>query len=319
MAQVLTAADNALARVADRWFSIFARLIIESLEPTLSLDETEALVRQGRFAEIIDPLALTRLTKAAKPETLLEAYVRVITEAAGTVSIPGVVTARLDMTSPAAVLWAYRLAAQLVTNVGAETKAAIRVIIARALAFGGAPRTLARDIWAVTGLDARSAQAVVTYRANLEAALMAGRQPAALRGRFSLAPMRMPAGAPADVEGRVDLLVDAYRKRLLRRRGENIARTELQTSVHRGAQLSWDQAMTEHPDLRPRARRVWVATKDGRTCARCASLDGQVIGYDEEFEGLLSNRAGAETGAVGQLPPLHPGSCRCTTALRFVD
>lgn len=309
MAEVIAATNDRLSRVADRWVFTFGDLVLRSLEPTMGPDEIEALVRGGRFAEIIDGLDLTHLAKAERPDTLLEAYLRVLVEAGATVRIPGVVAAEIGMSHPQATLWAYRLAAQLLTNVGAETKAAVRLIIARAVGQGGPPRVIAREIYEVTGLDRRGAQAVLHYRQQLEATLAAGRPPAALRSQFSLAPLR----APAATGDRVDGLVDAYRNRLLRRRGENIARTETQTAVHRGQQLVWDATLAEHPDLRPRARRVWIATPGGRTCPTCFALDGAVIGYDESFE----TDAGGVT-VTTQVPPAHP-SCRCSEGLRFVD
>ena len=311
------AAAAPLNRLADRRLPR-ARRLMETLldQPGWTVDELEELVRRGEFGTIIDR---TGVTKAAPtPDDWYALILQTIVDAAAAAALPAAVAVVAE-THPQAVLWASRYAGAAIRSVTDATRAAVRTLIADAIAFGGPPRVIARDLAAVVGLDARSAQAVVNYRREVERALSSARSAAALRGRWTLAPGRLPPGAGKSLEARADAMAGAYRVRLLRRRAENIARTELQTAVARGQDIAWHETLDRDGELRGRARRVWISALDARTCARCRALHGQVVGFDEQFEGPLSTRVDAEVGPVGQLPPLHPGSCRCTTGLRFVD
>ena len=280
-------------------------------QPAWTVAELEDLVRRGDFAAILDRSGVTK----AAPDDWYDLIVNMIVDAAATVDLPQATV--VGPSHPQVVLWASRYAGSTIRQVTEETRAAIRALIVDALAFGGPPRVIARDIASVVGLDSRSAQAVVNYRRELEAALREQRSIAALRRRWSLAPGRRPPGsAHLDIDGRIDAMTEAYRSRLLRRRAENIARTELQIAVHRGQDIVWQDVLGRDRDLRGRAARVWIATEGARTCALCSALDGQVVGFDDEFSGPASTARDAEIVTVGQLPPRHP-SCRCTTGLRF--
>ena len=298
---VVAAADNRLGRVADRHYRRAVKLIFALLsQPARSVAEIEDLARKGDFAAILDRAGVTK----AEPDDWYDLVLTVIVEAASATQLADIVV-EVTESHPQAVLWASRHAGQLITGVTEETRRAVRAIIARAIGEGGPPRVIAQDFADIVGLDARSAGAVVNYRRALEDALAAERPPRALQARYRLAPGRLPAGAPRTIGGQIDALVEQYRDRLLRRRGENIARTEIQRAAHQGQEIVWQETFLRRPDLRRRARRVWIATEGPRTCALCRALHGQTIGFDSEFQGPLSTRGDAEVGAVGQLPPRH--------------
>lgn len=308
-ARAVTPVRDRVSRVANRHAPALARTIRYLLDrPWWTPTELADAARRGDYTAIIDRSGLTK-TAEPEPEDLVELLLKVIVDAAATVTVPGAATSVAGGSHPQAALWARRQAATLITQVTEETRRAVRQIIAHAISYGDPPATVARDLAAVVGLDARSAQAITNYRAQLEAAFQADRPLSALTARFSAAPSRLPAGARAlDTEGRVDALVGKYRDRLLDRRAQNIARFETQTAVHRGQDIVWQDALAGRPDLRRRARRVWIATSGA--CPICTELDGQTIGFDDEFT------ADAAQGVVGQLPPAHV-ACRCSEGLRF--
>src|SRR5512139_174329 len=75
---------------------------------------------------------------------------------------------RFDVTNPRAVEFARTRSAELVTNVLADTKAAIRAIIGDGFAEGRTTRQMAKEIRQVVGLTPRHADAVTNLRARLE-------------------------------------------------------------------------------------------------------------------------------------------------------
>lgn len=90
-----------------------------------------------------------------------------------------------------------------------------------------------------------------------------------------------------------------HRKKLLRRRGDNIARTEIQTASNLGRFASWSESVGKG-----------YASKDSRkefspgpgACEHCAPYSGEVVGWDQPFSNGKT------------MPPFHP-SCRCTAVL----
>lgn len=172
-----------------------------------------------------------------------------------------------------AILWAQRSAGDLVVAVSGPTRDAIRATVVTALESGyGIPET-AKAIRQVVGLHPRWAQAV--RRAHAEA-LAQGSSPEA-----------------------ADRMAQRNRARLVRRRAENIARTEIMRATNEGSHSAWHtaQALGLWGDVEP--IREWLIANDERTCPICRPLGGvQVTGLDSTFPG----------GVV--MPPRHP-SCRC--------
>jgi hypothetical protein len=136
---------------------------------------------------------------------------------------------------------------------------------------------VAREIRALIGLAERDALAV----GNLQTTLLEdGRRPE-----------------------QVERMVARYANRLLRRRAETIARTEIMTAANRGQEALWSQAVADGVLAEADWERMWLVAKDERTCTVCEPLDRKrapMLGGT--FPG----------GIVG--PPVHP-RCRCTTGL----
>lgn len=187
-----------------------------------------------------------------------------------------------DFVNPRMVEAAATATADLVTAVSAETKAAIRSVMARSFSEGLPPREAGRLIRPLVGLTERDAVAVTNLWARL---------------------------TDDDVpEGRVDRQVQRYADRLLNRRAELIARTETIRAAQIGQEETWLQAAERGLIDPERTKRRWSATPDDRTDEVCQGLDGQEVGMDEPFE-----FDGEEYDAP---PDPHPG-CRCALVLVF--
>lgn len=102
---------------------------------------------------------------------------------------------------------------------------------------------------------------------------------------------------------KVQRLSEQYAGRLMDRRVDNIARTELSAALSRGQREAWAQAV-EDGTLSATTKRVWrTATAP---CPICEPMDGQEVGLDEPFE------TGDGDDVDG--PPAHP-SCECEQEL----
>lgn len=164
---------------------------------------------------------------------------------------------QFNVADPEAIRFAERRVAELVREVSANTKAALREIIARALESGNPPRVAAREIRELVGLTRRDVRAVGNLRARL-----------AERGL-----------APSVIDRRAA----SYTKRLHRRRAVTIARTETMRAANEGQRQLWRQAVDQR-QLKPTQKRVWIATPDDRVRDEHWAMNGQVRGLEEKFE-----------------------------------
>jgi hypothetical protein len=90
-----------------------------------------------------------------------------------------------------------------------------------------------------------------------------------------------------------------YSKKLIKKRAENIARTETITSENLGRYAMWHDAV-DGGVMDKDSTKEWN-TEVGNACDKCRDLDGEIVKWDAPFSnGLL-------------MPPAHPG-CRCAAS-----
>lgn len=186
------------------------------------------------------------------------------------------ITYSFDAVNPQAVAWAKDHAGEQIADLTDQSRAAVRGIIERAISDGISPREAAQLIRQVVGLDPRRAQALASYRQQL-----------------------VDAG-----EDGVERKVADYGDELLDDRAMTIARTETIAAANQGQLLLWRGARDDGLLNEDKTRKQWIATEDGRTDEECATLDGQTVALDDEFDGGYD------------APPAHP-SCRCAMGLVF--
>jgi len=192
-----------------------------------------------------------------------------------------------ELDNPYATRFALTQTAEMVKAVTAETKKAIRAVVGAGFVEHYPPRDMAKLVKPMIGLTAPDARAVRNRAAKL--------------AKDDLSPER------------VQELTERYADKLLRRRCENIARTETINSLSAGNNAAWRSA--DEAGLLPKGtEREWMATPtSGRTCTICARLHGKRIPLD-----------GTYTHPVTGAPISHPGgeahpSCRCAERLVFSD
>jgi hypothetical protein len=213
------------------------------------------------------------------------AHLRGAADAAGlatgaTVPTRAGITFAFDVLNPNAVISVREQAARLVREVSADTKAMIRTVIHRSFVEGIDAQKTARTIRDSIGLTSRMESAVWNFRKGL-----------------------VEAGG---VEARVEGAVSRYRDKLIRRRAETIARTEIMRASNEGQQNAWQQAV-DKGFLTSTPVQVWIVTPDDRLCEVCAPMKGQRRAIGEAF-------VSPADGSRAKTPPLHP-NCRCAIGL----
>ena len=294
-----------LHQAADRLTPKLRQTLLAAFEnlPEATLTPLIAALEAGRIDQVMDLLAaaIDPAAQAQVANVLREAFV-------GAANLQGAeFNLRFDIKNPAAVRFAERNAARLVTSVDVQTRRALRDIVVRGIQDGMAPAVQAREIRQLIGLSRRDATAADNFlRGLLETATSEKQEAAALR-RF-----------------------ETYQRRLLRNRAETIARTETIRAANMGQRAAWDKAADVGLLDRATLRVVWIATEDSRTCPICAVLDGQTVGFQDDF--LIREQAtGFNLDSSGEFqvsgtkpvsggphaersPPAHT-ACRCALGL----
>lgn len=267
-----SAASRALAGLLRRMEPRMARQLaraLSGLRASLSRDRIErAVTARSEFA-LRDLVGTLPRRLAPSEPTVRKAFDAGIDAGRATL---GFTFAGVDRFS---VREARRAAGQFVTGVTEETRRAIRQVVVESFTAGITPRETAARVREIVGLTPRQSQAVITRRSAL------------LREGHSQA----EAGRRAR----------RYAERLLGRRAETIARTEIMRAANAGQRASWAAAV-ETGHMSARSEKVWIVAPDDRLCPYCEPLEGARTPLDGKFDTSLGLLDG---------PPLHP-NCRCT-------
>lgn len=279
---------DAIRQITDKYLPRWIRAIVDAFDKARAGTSIRALMRllEGEeFDRVVDEIDWISIDGPAAGSVRMSfpVLMRDVLENAA-MAAEGILTRNpkirivgaFDVTNPLVNDWIRQHSAELVTQIGEESRQAIRDLVARAYADGIPAQSLARMIRSSIGLTSRNARAVANMRARMVA-----------------------DGKNADI---IEKATERYAARLLRRRAEMIARTELIKAETQGQLALWKQ-QAEAGNIDGRIAGVrWIVTPDDRLCPQCEPLDEVVMGLGETFPG----------GADG--PPLHP-NCRCTVAL----
>ena len=180
--------------------------------------------------------------------------------------------------------YASQAVAAKVTRVNALTRAQIRASVAEALQGGFDATEAARRISSRIGLTVQGARTL----AKFEAALIRKRIPNEL----------------ADTQQIRELIgqeVEARRARLIKRRGEVIAETEIQDALMAGQRGFWEDAISRGEVSEELIEKQWFTVRDDAVCPICEPLHEVRVGFNEPF---------ISGPFEGQRPIAHP-LCRC--------
>lgn len=205
-------------------------------------------------------------------------------------------SASFDTANPRAVEWATDRSSALITEIGPETLAAVRELIALGISEGIPPRKLAQQIRDAVGLRSDQMRAIENLRARMAAA-----KPGDLvkAGKTSI---RIPRGGATDAL--IDQRSGEYAKRLKQQRALLVARTETLTASNRGQKELWLQAQ-DSGQLPDDIEREWIVTPDERLRPKHALLAGQRRKVNEPFQ----------TAEGEEIEPGEEPACRCVAGL----
>lgn len=176
------------------------------------------------------------------------------------------------------IRYAQTQGSKLITAISESQRATVRTMVGESLKGDWTVDQLGRKLRDTVGLHPAWAQAVVRFEdRQYNVLIREGKTPEQAK---TIAARR----------------AEVKRKRLLKRRGENIARTEIQTASNLGKFATWETAVGK--GLAAKNSRKEFSPGPG-ACDICSPISGEVVQWDEPFS----------NGKM--MPPFHP-SCRCT-------
>lgn len=238
----------------------------------------------------------------------------------------GLASVRFQGRHPRAEAWVREAAGALIREISQDQSAMIREAILRGLEAGRGPRSLALDLvgrvdgnsrkGGLIGLTRKQAGWVQGARKQLED-LDRGYFSRTLRDRrFD----RMIAKAIRDgqplAKGDVDRIVGRYSDRMLKARGDTIARTETLRALNAGRYEGIQQMVESGKVPASAVSLTWEATPSGRTRDTHAAMHGQTI----KLGGLFQSPSGALLAHPGDTDhgagPDEVVNCRCHVRAR---
>jgi hypothetical protein len=183
-----------------------------------------------------------------------------------------------NLVNPKAVEWAKQHAAETLTGLSNETKAAIRSLVVRAFTEGIPSRALAKEIRPLLAHTEEERKLIALHHKEMQAKRYKGL--------------------------RLEKSVATYAEKILATRASSIAVTQVMLASNQGQLELWRQAK-EHGWLRGTEKREWIGTRDAKSCIACRALDGKKAHLNEPFQTPFGPIMG---------PPLHD-ECRCSMGL----
>lgn len=233
--------------------------------------------------------------------------------------------ARFDGRNPRAERVARELSSKLVTLIVDDQREAIRAVIEAGIEAGRGPRDTALDIvgrvnratgkreGGIVGLNAPQAKAWLKAGEELDSLDPAYFERKLRDKRFDpMVRKAIETGKPLSKADRQRVL-NRYSDRLLKHRGDTIARTETIASLNAGRNEGIAQLIEAGNITEQQVVKVWDATLDSRTRPTHAAMEGQRKRLNEAFvspEGYsLMHPGDSSLGAPGEMTI----SCRCVT------
>lgn len=239
------------------------------------------------------------------------------------------VAARFNGRNPRAEQWLLRQSSALITEIISDQRIAVQIALEGGMAQGRNPRSVALEIvgrinratkrreGGIVGLTSQQTGYVTNMRAEL-------RDPERMANYFtrqrrdrrfdSVVSRALREGRPVP-QAKVDQIASRYADRLLKLRGDTIARTELLQSLHAAQDEAIRQVIDAGFVSADQIARKWDAAEDAATRPSHAAMDGQRAGVDGVFQSgdgyLLRYPGDRSLGA----PAGEIINCRCRVVI----
>lgn len=240
---------------------------------------------------------------------------------------------RFSVGNPRAEAWLKDHSSQLVTRIIEDQRVSLRQALVEGMQAGANPRTTALDIigrinpatgareGGIIGLTEQQAGYVRSAQTEL-----ASGDPALLRNYLTRAlrdkrydPVVLRAINDGDIIP-VETIQKAsgnYASRMLKLRGDTVARTESLTSLHAAQEEAFSQAIDSGAVTASQVRNTWRSASDDRVRHTHAVLNGETVGQGQAF----TSPSGARMKFPGDTSlgagPAEIINCRCTLQKRI--
>jgi hypothetical protein len=264
-------------------------------------------------------------------ETAGGQYAALITAAARQAGLRTVM--RFNLTNPRAERWLREMSSRNVTNIITDQREAIREALRAGMAAGRGPRNTALDIvgrvnqqtgrrvGGTIGLTSQQSGYVATARAELASGdpdLMRNYLTRSLRDkRFDPAVRRAIANGTKLDADTITRAAGRYSDRLLKLRGDTIARTESLAALNAGQSQAFRQSVDDglvDPDA---LEKEWDSAGDGRVRDTHADMDGQTVGIGQAFVSPSGARMMHPLDSSLGAPASEIIACRCRSKYRI--
>lgn len=234
---------------------------------------------------------------------------------------------RFQGRNPRAERWAAERSSQLITEVLADQRDAVRMVVSDGIAQGRGPRDTALEIvrrinrangkreGGIIGLTSRQAGYIENARMQLQSG-----DPVELRKYLSRAlrdrrydnivRRAIETGRPIPA-GQIERAIRSYSNRMLKHRGDVVGRTETLTSLNAGRREGLEQMIERGAVPRDRINKIWRATGDDRTRENHMLMNNQKVDGDAPFRTPFGYQLLYPGDSSMGAPPEETIQCRC--------
>lgn len=282
-------------------------------------DLTDAIAASASMDTIMRAAGVTDAAFAEMAEAIRDAF-KASGEFYMAAEVPSRYGMNFRMTNPRVNAWLDRASSQLITgDLIPEQRRAVQIALSNGVERGRGPRSVALDIVGRINSTGRRAggiiglsepQAAAYIRASGE---LGGLDPhyftrARRDKRYDAMVRRAIESGTTLTDKQIETISGRYADRLLKLRGDTIARTEAIAAANAAGQEAMEQVIDEGLAERGAVQKQWDSTRDGRAREAHWAANGSRVNIDLPFNigGEMLMHPGDSNGSAGNVI-----NCRC--------
>ena len=309
-----------ILRQQERRIGEFFRLAIDEYLDDLRTGQIIELLERGRIRDALE--SLTQIAQATSNASQL-AFLAGAEATAAYIQSGNRVTIGFDQTNQRALSIMNRNKLQFIRGFDDAQRRATLAALQAGINDGFGPRQIARQFRGSIGLTEEMQRAVDNYRRLLQR-IGAGDIPTHLQREAFSRKLRDRRHDPRLARAireetslsktEIDKMVERYRQNSIKRRAENIARTEALSGVHGGQDAALDDAIGNKSILRDEIKQKWNTGQDGRQRDAHQELHLTSVPWGEPWVNSIGPiyYPGDRSAAVGNII-----NCRCARTIRI--
>lgn len=304
-----------LLNLSGRRIATIFRNSIFALQDDLDLKELQTLIARRDFEGALD------LVRGVADKLGAASDVAFIDAGKDTVSFlqdAGVGVLSFDQVNQRAVDIMRNNKLRLIEEFTDSQRQAVRQVMVDTIARGLPPLEQARQFREVVGLTTKQTKSVANFRRLLGANEgLPDREifTRALRDQRSDGAILSAINNNRPLSKKqIDSMVERYAKRFVAHRAKVIARTESLRSVNQGVEQAYTQAISEGKIDKLDIEQSWLSAGDGRVRDSHSSLNGQIRGWGEVWQGL---HGALRYPGDPNAPARETINCRCIVTRRI--